>query len=90
MTSPDRLDPLSFTGCFAELDSDIPPGVTLLAWRSQRARSNPKRPQIATPSTGEGEGGAGADLAPRDRTLRVRGRAHRPRRGRGPSARRNR
>jgi hypothetical protein len=39
MTSPERLDPLSFSGGLAVLDSHIPPGVTL-AWRSQRIRSN--------------------------------------------------
>ncbi len=88
MTSPDRLDPLTFAGCFAYLDSDVPAGVTLPVWRSQRAGSTSDRPQVASASIG-GDG-AGADRAPQGRTLRARRRAHRPRSGRGPSARRNR
>jgi hypothetical protein len=86
MTSPDRLDALTFTGCFAELESDIPPGLTLTAWRCGRTGSKRDRPGLADASTGRGAAGAG--LAPQDRTLRVLGRAHRPRSGRGPSPRR--
>jgi hypothetical protein len=76
MTSPDRLDPLSFAGCFADLEGDIPAGLTLAAWRSQRTAGT--------------DAAAGADLAPQGRTLRARMRARRPRGGRGPSPRRNR
>ena len=74
MTGPDRLDPLSFTGCFAYLASDVPPGLPLSAWRSQ---------------WGRGGVGAGGDRAPQGRSLRARRRAHRPRNERGPSPRRN-
>ena len=82
MTGPDRLDPLAFTGSFAELESDLPPGVTLPAWRSER-----NRPAAAGRRT-EARG-AGADLAPQRRTpFGVRMRARRPRSGRGPSPRR--
>jgi hypothetical protein len=88
MTSPDPLDPLAFAGCFAYVDSDIPPGVTLTTWRAKRtARMSQSRRR----ATGQSErAGGGADLAPQDRTLRVPGRARRPRSGRGPSPRRNR
>ena len=79
MTRPDRLDPLTFAGSFAYLDSDVPAGVTLAAWRSHRGGPDPERPSQA---------GAGADLAPRHRTLRVPGLAHRPDSGRGRSPRR--
>ena len=41
MTSPVRLDPLAFAGSFAYLASDIPPGVTLAVWRSQRCSPDP-------------------------------------------------
>jgi hypothetical protein len=75
MTSPDRLDPPTFTGCFAYLEADIPAELTLTAWRS--------------PPTPGGHS-AGADLAPEGRTLRVLMRAHRPRSGRGPGPRRTR
>jgi hypothetical protein len=79
MTSPDRLDPLAFAGSFAELESDVPPGMTLQAWRSER-----NRPAAAAPRTGRG--GAGTDRAPQRRTpFGVRMRARRPRGGRGPS-----
>jgi hypothetical protein len=88
MASPDRLDPLSFAGCFAYLDSEIPPGVTLPAWRSRRSGSKRKAPQPRGTTTGGA--GAGADRAPQGRTLRVPARARRPRNGRGPSARRSR
>jgi hypothetical protein len=86
MTSPDRLDALTFSGCFAELESDIPPGLTLTAWRSGQTSSKRDRSRPASGSTDRG--GAGAGLASQDRTLRVLGRAHRPRGGRGPSPRR--
>jgi hypothetical protein len=72
MIGPNRLDPLSFTGCFAYLASDVPPGLMLSAWRAQ---------------LGRGGVSAGADRPPQGRTLRARRRAHRPRSGRGPSAR---
>jgi hypothetical protein len=85
MAGSDRLDPLSFAGCFAYLDSEIPPGVTLPAWRSRRSGSRPKPPE--PPGTTSGWAGAGADHASQGRTLRVRGRARRPRTGRGPSPR---
>jgi hypothetical protein len=88
VASSDRLHPLSFAGCFAYFDSEIPPGVTLPAWRSRRSGSKGKPPQPRGTTTGGA--GADADLAPQDRTLRVRGKAHRPRSGRGPSPRRNR
>ena len=84
MTSPDRPNPLAFSGRFAYLDSDIPPGMTLADWRS-RATGSPDFDS----STGAG-GAAGPVLAPHDRTLRARMRAHRPRSGRGASPRRNR
>jgi hypothetical protein len=80
VTSPDRLDPLTFAGSFAYVDSDVPAGVTLAAWRSHRGGPDPKPPSRA---------GADADLAPQGRTLRVRGLARRPRSGRGRSPRRN-
>jgi hypothetical protein len=79
VTSPDRLDPLTFAGSFAYLDSEVPAGVTLAAWRAQRGGPDPNRPRQA---------GAGADLAHRGRTLRVLGLAHRPHSGRGRSPRR--
>jgi hypothetical protein len=84
MTSTDRLDPLTFAGSFAYLESDLPPGLTLPAWRSQRSGS-------ASPaSSTSDEAAAGADLAPQGRTpLGVRMRARRPRSGRGPGPRRN-
>ena len=88
MSSPDRLDPLSFAGCFAYLDSEIPAGVTLRAWRSRRSGSKRKPPQPRSTTTGGA--GASADRAPQGRTLRVPRRARRPRNGRGPSVRRNR
>jgi hypothetical protein len=82
MTSPDRLDPLAFVGSFAELESDLPPGMTLKAWRSGRNRP-------AAAASRVGRGGAGADLAPQRRTpFGVQMRARRPRSGRGPSPRR--
>ena len=87
MTSPDRLDPLGFTGAFAYVDGHVPPNVTLAAWRSRRTASNVEREQsVATPIRGAG---AGADRAPQGRTLRVQGRARRPRSGRGLSPRRS-
>ena len=61
MASPDRLDPLSFAGCFAYLDSEIPPGVTLPAWRSRRSGSKRKAPQPRGTTTG----GAGSGRGPR-------------------------
>jgi hypothetical protein len=70
MTSLDRLDPLTFNGCFAYLESDIPPGVTLPAWRSQRTASNADGSPVAGASIVGDRGGA--DLAPQDRTLRSR------------------
>jgi hypothetical protein len=88
MASLDRLDPVSFAGCFAYLDSEIPPGVTLPAWRSRRSGSKRKPPQPRGTTTGGA--GAGADRALQGRTLRVPGSARRPRNGRGPSPRRNR
>ena len=65
MTDPDRLNPLLFAGCFAYLDSDVPAGMTLPAWRSQRNGS-------AAASSSPPVAGAGADRAPEDRTLRAR------------------
>jgi hypothetical protein len=73
MNRPDQIDPLGFPGCFAYLETDIPPGLSLAAWRAQTTRE--REP-------------ARADRAPQDRTLRVRGGAHRPRSGRGPDPRR--
>ena len=58
MTDPDRLNPLLFAGCFAYLDSDVPAGMTLPAWRSQRNGS-------AAASSSPPVAGAGADRAPR-------------------------
>jgi hypothetical protein len=82
MTSRDRLDPLAFAGSFAELESDVPPGMTLQAWRSERNRPAAAASRIEP-------GGADTDLAPQRRTpFGVRMRAHRPRSGRGPSPRR--
>ena len=82
MTTPDRLDPLAFVGSFAELESDVPPGTTLPAWRGER-----NRPAAAASRTGRG--GAGPDLAPQRRTpFGVRMWTRRPRSGRGPSPRR--
>jgi hypothetical protein len=87
MASVDRLDPVSFAGCFAYVDSEIPPGVTLLAWRSRRSGSERRPPQPR--ATTIGGAGAGADRAPQRRTpFGVRMRARRPRSGRGPSPRR--
>jgi hypothetical protein len=82
MTSPDRLDPLAFAGSFAELESDLPPGMTLPAWRTER-----NRPAAAASRTERR--GASANLAPQARTpWGVRMWARRPRSGRGPSPRR--
>jgi hypothetical protein len=82
MTSPDRLDPLAFAGSFAELESDLPPGMTLPAWRTER-----RRPSAA--ARGSEARDAGADLAPQLRTpFGVRMWARRPRSWRGPSPRR--
>ena len=88
MPSRDRRDPLSFAGCFAYLESDVPPGLTLSAWREQRAGSTAKRGPLSHGASSRV--GAGADLAPQDRTLRVREATRRPRSGRGPVPRRNR
>jgi hypothetical protein len=60
MTSPDRLDPLSFAGSFAYLDSHVPPGMTLPAWRSQRSGANRQPRQLPRSTTGRAD--AGADL----------------------------
>jgi hypothetical protein len=78
VTNPNRLDPLSFAGSFAYVESDVPAGVTLAAWRAQDRASS------------AAQAVSGADLAPQGRTLRVRGLARRPRSGRGPNPRRNR
>jgi hypothetical protein len=64
MSRPDQIAPLEFPGCFACLETDIPPGLTLAAWRTQATADRDS---------------ARADLAPQDRTLRVRRGAHRPR-----------
>jgi hypothetical protein len=77
MTGPDRLDPLAFCGCFAYLDSDIAPEMTLADWRSRRAGS--PRFDLST-ATG---GAAGPDLAPQGCTLGARMTAHGPRSRRG-------
>jgi hypothetical protein len=84
MTSPDRLDPLAFCGCFAYLDSDIPPEMTLADWRTQRAGS----PSFDS-STAAG-GAAGPDHAPHGRIPRARMTAHGPhgRRGLSPGRKR--
>jgi hypothetical protein len=81
MTSPERLDPLSFPGCLAYLESDVP-GVLLPAWRTRRSSSTRDREAVASSATAAG---AGADLAPEDRTLRARLWARRPPGGRGPT-----
>jgi hypothetical protein len=86
MTGPDQLDPLEFAGCFAYGDSDVPPDLPLKTWRWRPARMS-EPPLTATGRSEQGR--AGADLAPEDRTLRVPGRARRPRSGRGPIPRRN-
>jgi hypothetical protein len=52
MTSPDRLDPLSFTGSLAYLEADVPLGQTLPAWRSQRTILGTGRPQAGRAATG--------------------------------------
>lgn len=82
MTSPDRLDRLAFCGCFAYLQNDVPPGMTLADWRSRRCGS----PGFDS-STAAG-GVAGPVLAPDDGSLRARMRAHGPRSGRGLGPRR--
>jgi hypothetical protein len=79
MTSRDRLDPPAFFGCFAYVDSDIPPGMTLADWRSRRSGS----PGFDS-STTSGAPRAGPVLAPHDRTPRAR-MAHGPHGGRGLS-----
>ena len=73
MTEPNRLDPLTFAGCLSELASDVPPGLTLRAWRSQR--------------TSHGSAG-GTGLAPQDRAQGARWGRRRPPRQGGPSERR--
>jgi hypothetical protein len=83
MTNPDRLDPLAFCGCFAYLDSDIPPEMTLADWRSRRAGS--PRFDLSTAA-----GAAAPDHAPHGRTLWARMTAHGPRGRRGLSPRRKR
>jgi hypothetical protein len=52
MTSPDRLDPLSFAGSFAYLEADVPPELTLPAWRSQRTALGTERPRAGRAATG--------------------------------------
>jgi hypothetical protein len=79
MTNSDRLDPLAFCGCFAYLDSDIPPEMTLADWRARRAGS-----RSFDLSTAAG-GAAGPDHAPHGRTLGARMTAHGPRARRGLS-----
>jgi hypothetical protein len=68
----ERLDPLSFAGCFAELDSDLPAGIRLADWRSVAARE-----------VDEGAGPA-VGRVPQGCTRRVRWWARRPRAERGP------
>jgi hypothetical protein len=78
MASPDRLDPPAFSGRFANLDSDIPAEMKLADWCSR-----PSGAPGFDSSTAAG-GAAGPDLAPDDRILRARIRAHGPRGWRGP------
>jgi hypothetical protein len=52
MTSPDRLDPLSFAGSLAYLKADVPLGLTLPARRSQRTTLGTERPQARRAATG--------------------------------------
>jgi hypothetical protein len=78
MTGRDRLDPLSFTGCIAELESDVPPGVALSAWRSQRSTSRDDRQRVAS---SEEATAATAERAPEPRTLGARLWARRARSG---------
>lgn len=49
-----QIGPLRFVGCFAYLESDIPPGLTLAAWRTHMTADRDS---------------ARADLAPQGRTL---------------------
>jgi len=62
MTSSDRLDALTFAGSFAYLESDLPPGLTLPAWRSQRSGSDRRASSSSAPTR------LGADDAPQGRT----------------------
>jgi hypothetical protein len=88
MPGPDRRDPVSSAGCFAYLESEVPPGLTLSAWREQRAGSTAKRGPLSNGASSRA--GAGADLAPQDRTCGCAKGARRPRSGRGPVPRRSR
>jgi hypothetical protein len=51
MTSSERVDPLSFSGCFAYLGCDVPAGMTLAAWRSQRTSPKAEHREIVGAST---------------------------------------
>jgi hypothetical protein len=77
VTAPDRFDPLALAGSFAYLQSDVPPGVTLPAWRRRRAAAVAPNTEVAS----------GADRGPEDRALRALWWPGRPRGGRGPSPR---
>ena len=74
----EQLDPHSFSGAFAELESDLPAAVRLADWRSEAGRRRRDRP------------GPRAGRAPQRRTVRAWWRALWPRSGRGPDLRRTR
>lgn len=52
MTSPDRLDPLSFAASLACLEADVPLGLTLPPWRSPRTTLGTERPRAGRAATG--------------------------------------
>ena len=47
MTSTDGLDPLTFAGSFAYLESDVPPGLTLPACSTTRRSCRQTGPAYA-------------------------------------------
>jgi hypothetical protein len=60
VTTPDSFDPLALRGSFAYLESDVPPGVTLPAWRHHRASTPAPNAEAA-----DGAGPAQNGRAPR-------------------------
>ena len=85
MNPPSRPDPHRFVGCFAYLASDIPPGVTLSAWRSQRPAKNPRRAHSPHGPSGADQGAP--DPAAQARTLPTAAWSGGPDAGRGSSPR---
>jgi hypothetical protein len=45
MSGPNQIDPLELPGCFAYLETDIAPGLTLAAWPTQPTGDPDQRPR---------------------------------------------